>query len=73
MKLQIITKPKSRMTKVTQITETVYEVAVSVPPVGGKANEAVIYALADHFHIHKNRVQILSGFTSVNKVVSVEI
>jgi len=71
MKLQIITKPKSRTTKVRQITETVYEVAVTALPIGGKANEAVITALADHFHVHKNQVQILHGFTSVNKVVEV--
>ena len=44
---------------------------MTAPPVGGKANEAVIDALADHFHVHKNKVQILSGFTGVNKVVSV--
>lgn len=71
MKLQIITKPKSRSIKVTALTDSVYEVAVTAVPIGGKANEAVITALADHFHVHKNQVQILHGFTSVNKVVEV--
>lgn len=73
MKLQVITKPKARNTMVTQITESVYEVAVTAMPVGGKANEAVITALADHFHVHKNQVVILSGFTSINKVVSIAL
>lgn len=71
MKLQIIAKPKSRKTKVIQITPTVYEVCVTAPPAGGKANEAVITGLADHFHVHKNQVEIISGFTSVNKVVKI--
>lgn len=70
MKLQIITKSKARNTKVTQITDSVYEVAVTAMPIGGKANEAVITALADHFHVHKNQVEILAGFTGINKVVS---
>jgi hypothetical protein len=71
MKIQIITKPKARNTKVVQITNSVYEVAVTAMPIGGKANEAVIIALADHFHVHKNQVVIFSGFTSVNKTVSI--
>jgi hypothetical protein len=71
MKLQVIVKPKSRKTKVTQLTESVYEVAVTAPPVGGKANEAAIEALADYFHVHKNQVEIVSGFTGVNKVIKI--
>ena len=69
MKLQIITKTKSRATKVIKITDSVYEVSVTAAPVEGKANKAVIEVLADHFHVHKNQIEIVAGFTSVNKVV----
>lgn len=69
MKIQIIVKTKARETKVVQLTDSVYEVHVSAPPIGGQANASVIEVLANHFHLHKNQVQIISGFRSVNKVV----
>lgn len=69
MKLQIIAKTKSREDRVVKLTDSVYEVHVKAVPIGGKANIAVIAALADHFHVHKNQIEIVSGFTSVNKTV----
>lgn len=72
MKINLIVKTKARVAKVVQLTSTVYEVHVKAAPIGGKANIAVIEALADHFHLHKNQVTIVSGFTSVNKVVSLQ-
>jgi hypothetical protein len=40
-------------------------------PIDGKANKAVIEALANHFHVHKNQIEILSGFTRMNKTVEI--
>lgn len=71
MKLQIIIKTKAREEKVVKLTNSVYEVSVTAPPIKGKANEAVIATLANHFHVHKNQVEVVSGFTGVNKVVEV--
>lgn len=71
MKLQIITKTKARNSKVVKITDSVYEVSVTVMPIEGKANKAVIEELANYFQVHKNQIEILSGFTSVNKVVEI--
>lgn len=71
MKLQIITKTKAKEEKVVQITDSVYEVSVAEMPVEGRANKAVIKSLANHFHVHKNQVVIISGFTRVNKVVEI--
>lgn len=71
MKLQVITKTKSRDNKVIKLTDSVYEVHVKAAPVEGKANRAVIETLANHFHVHKNQVEIISGFTGINKVVKI--
>lgn len=73
MKLQIITKTKARQERVVKITDSVYEVSVTTMPVEGKANQSVIIALANHFHLHKNQVEIISGFTSINKVVKIDV
>jgi len=72
MKLQIITKPKSRINKVVKLTDSVYEVSTTAPPVGGRANDAVINMLSEYFCLHKNQVQIITGFTSRNKVVVID-
>lgn len=68
MKIQIIVKTKARETKVVPLTDSVYEVYVTALPIRGQANQAVIVALADHFHLHKSQVEIIAGFTRSNKV-----
>lgn len=49
-----------------------YKVHVHAPPVDGAANEAVIEALAEHFHTSKSRVKIVKGETNRNKVAEIE-
>lgn len=68
MKIQLIVKTKARETKVVPLTDSVYEVHVTALPIRGQANQAVITALAEYFHLHANQVEIISGFTSSNKV-----
>jgi len=45
---------------------------VQAPAVEGKANDAVIAALADAFDVPKRAVRILSGHTSRAKTVDVD-
>jgi len=72
MKLNLIVKTKARAEKVVKLTDSVYEVSVKAAPIKGHANQAVIAVLADYFHVHKNQIEIVSGFTSMNKVVKIE-
>jgi len=44
---------------------------VKAPPQEGRANEAVIEALAEYFDVPKSRVAIVGGFRSKTKVVRV--
>ena len=46
-------------------------VRVKVRPQEGRANEAIIEALAEHFDIPKSRIAIVGGFKSKTKVVRV--
>lgn len=48
-----------------------YRVWVKEPAVDGKANEAVIRALAEHLKIPKSLIKIKSGHTSRQKVIEV--
>jgi uncharacterized protein (TIGR00251 family) len=70
MKIQVRVKPNSRTEEVSQESNS-FMVKVKEPPKEGKANEAVIRLLAEHFGVPQSQVRILSGFKSKNKVVEV--
>jgi uncharacterized protein (TIGR00251 family) len=70
MKIQVKVKPNSKTQEVSQEGNN-FTVKVKEPAREGKANQAVIGLLAEHFSVSKSRVRILSGFRSRNKVIEV--
>jgi uncharacterized protein YggU (UPF0235/DUF167 family) len=44
---------------------------VKEPPVGGKANDAVIKALAEYFEVSKSQVVLAKGGSSKNKIFEI--
>jgi uncharacterized protein (TIGR00251 family) len=70
MKIQVKVKSNSRTEKVRQEGDS-FIGKVKEPPKEGKANQAVIKLLAEHFGVPKSQVRILSGFRSKNKVIEV--
>jgi uncharacterized protein (TIGR00251 family) len=70
MKIQVRVKPNSRTEEVSQEGDS-FIIKVKEPPKEGKANQAVIKLLAEHFGVPQSQVRILSGFKSRNKVVEV--
>lgn len=51
--------------------EEQYQVYVKELPVDGKANEAIIRVLAEHFKASKSQVRIIGGHTSREKIVEI--
>jgi len=47
-------------------------VAVSAPAVDGRANDAVVLALADALEVRRAEISIVSGHTARSKVVAVD-
>ena len=70
MKIQVKVKPNSKTEELSREGDS-FIVRVKEPPKEGKANQAVIKLLAEHFGVPHNQVRILSGFKSSNKVVEV--
>ena len=70
MKIQVKVKPNSKTDEVSREGDS-FIVKVREPPKEGKANQAVIKLLAEHFGVPQSQVRILSGFRSRNKVVEV--
>jgi uncharacterized protein (TIGR00251 family) len=70
MKIRVKVKPRSKTEELSREGDS-FIAKVKEPPKEGKANQAVIKLLAEHFGIPQSRVRILSGFRSRNKVVEV--
>ncbi len=63
--------PRARKNAITGTMGDVVKLALTAPPVDGKANQAVIEFFADLFDIPRSSVTIASGETSRNKVVRI--
>jgi uncharacterized protein YggU (UPF0235/DUF167 family) len=71
MKLFIKVKTNSSKPCVEKIDDNSYLVKVREMPIKGRANEAVIKALANHLGIAGWRIKITGGLISKNKVLEV--
>jgi uncharacterized protein (TIGR00251 family) len=48
------------------------EVHLKEKPVDGKANDALIKALADHFGVRQREIRIVSGASARMKIIEIE-
>jgi len=63
--------PRARKNAITGIIGDALKLALTAPPVEGRANQAVIEFFAELFEIPRSSVTIASGETSRNKVVRI--
>ena len=71
MKIFVKVKPAAKEEKVEKIDDANFYVQVKEPPIEGRANMAVIKALADYFGVAQSDVRIISGFTSRLKTIEI--
>ncbi len=71
MKIFVKVKPGAKKEEVEKIDDANFKVSVKEPPKEGKANHAVISALADYFGVARSNIQIVSGLSS--KIKTIEI
>lgn len=70
MKLNIRVVTKAKQQKIVK-EEGRLKVYVNAPPVDGKANEALIKLLAEYFKVKRNRISIVKGLKSKDKIIEV--
>lgn len=63
--------PRARKNAITGTVGDALKLALTAPPVEGKANQAVIEFFAELFAISRSSITIASGETSRNKIVRV--
>ncbi|HET9183842.1 MAG TPA: DUF167 domain-containing protein [Candidatus Angelobacter sp.] len=71
MTFAVRVQPRARKNAITGVVGDALKLAVTSPPVEGRANQAVIEFFADLFAIPRSSVSIASGETSRNKIVRV--
>jgi uncharacterized protein YggU (UPF0235/DUF167 family) len=86
MKIIIKAKTRAKVTKVERVDQPVldlgeekgktklvtYKVAVKEAPINGKANEAIIEALAEYFDTAKSNINLISGQSSKQKIFEIK-
>lgn len=72
-RLFVTVKTKAKKVGATRIDETHFKVAVKEAPDKGKANEAVIKALAKFLGVAPSHLTIASGHTSRQKVIEINV
>lgn len=71
MKIFVKAKPKSKEERVEKIDSTHFVVSVKEPPVQGKANAAIVKALAEHLGVSASSMRLASGFSSKQKTFEI--
>lgn len=64
-------QPRARKNAITGEVGEALKIALTAPPVEGKANDACIQFLAELLNVPRGSVTIISGHSSRNKVVRV--
>lgn len=71
MRITVNVHPNSKRARIEKDLLGTLHVYVSQPPLEGKANKAVIEALAKHFKTKKSSIYLISGTKSKSKVFEV--
>ena len=73
MRINVKAKPGAREDKVQKLDDASFVVSVKEPPVQGRANRAIIKLLAEYFGVPSGGVRIVSGHTSRQKIVEIDL
>jgi uncharacterized protein (TIGR00251 family) len=65
--------PRASRNEVITVASDALRVRLTAAPVDGKANDALVDLLSDHFDVAKSKIKIVRGGTSKNKVVEIPI
>jgi len=63
--------PGSSKNKIIGVYNDALKIAITAPPVEGKANKKCIAYLAKFFNVAKSKIEIISGQTSRNKLIKI--
>ncbi len=68
MKIEVKVIPAAKKNAISREGQR-YKVHLSAPAVDGKANEALVKFLAEHYQVRKSQIEIIKGLKSRHKVI----
>ena len=71
MKIFVKAKPNAKEESIKKIDGINFVVAVKEPPAKGKANAAIAKVLAAYFDVAPSAVNLISGFSSKQKIFEI--
>ena len=71
MRYTVRVTPHAKHEAVTEIDPQTLHVRVAVPPEKGRANAAVIAAIAEHLGVAPSRITIVRGHAARQKIVDI--
>ncbi|OGV92172.1 hypothetical protein A3B57_03690 [Microgenomates group bacterium RIFCSPLOWO2_01_FULL_47_10] len=71
-RILVHTIPNSRSNEIKALSDTIYKIKITAPPVEGLANQALIRLLAKYFKVHKSQIMVIKGLTSDKKIVEID-
>ncbi len=72
MKIFVKAKIKAKEEKVVKIDSNHFLVYTKVVPEKGKANKQILENLAKYFKVKKDKVKLISGSSSKNKIFEID-
>lgn len=69
VKIKVI--PNAKRQKLEKLPDGSFKVYLTVPPIEGRANKALIKLLAKEFGVSKSKVEIIRGKKGKEKVVKI--
>ena len=71
LEIEVKVQPKGSRNRIEKVEEGRLKIRVTVPPEGGKANQAVVELLAKTLRVPKSSVKVKRGTTSRVKTVEI--
>ena len=72
MKIIVQVKTNAKIDEIKLVDDRHYMVRLHAPPIQGKANEALVKLLSNHFDLSSSRIRIISGFSSRMKIIEID-
>ena len=63
--------PRASKNEIIFVSDNMYKVRVTAPPVGGAANQALVMIISDYFSISQSCIEIIKGHKGRLKTVRV--
>lgn len=70
--LEVRVKPNAKVAALEEQSDGTWLAKVKAPPLEGKANEAVVALVAEHFDVRKAQVRIRSGASGRRKLLEID-